>query len=164
MRRDSACAARVDCRAGSGSASVYERQLTRLRAEHTHAIRSGRMAMWLVLVDPITVPTWSDVYETRVRTLEYHAQGSLSLSIIIHKRDTGSSAPLRHRAVRKAHATLFSRVPVSICGESMVSPCSAVNRFPQCKPTPESCKPGAVPWTSKGDRSGLPPRLVRSRA
>ena len=29
------------------------------------------------------------------------AQGSLSLSIIIHKRDTGSSAPLRHRVVRK---------------------------------------------------------------
>ena len=30
-----------------------------------------------------------------------HAQGSLSLSIIVHKRDTGSSAPLRHGAVRK---------------------------------------------------------------
>jgi hypothetical protein len=74
--------------------------------------------MWLVLVDLITVPTWSDVYGTRVRTLEYHAQGSLSLSIIIHKRDTGSSAPLRHRVVRQAHATLFLGYP----SPSAVSP------------------------------------------
>ena len=27
--------------------------------------------------------------------------------LLYHKRDTGSSAPLRHRVVRKAHATLF---------------------------------------------------------
>ena len=74
--------------------------------------------MWLVLVDPITVPTWSDVYETRVRTLEYHAQGSLSLSIIIHKRDTGSSAPLRHRVVRKHTPPFFLGYP----SPSAVSP------------------------------------------
>ena len=46
------------------------------------------------------------------------SQGSLSLSIIIHKRDTGSSAPLRHRVVRKAHATLFLGYP----SPSAVSP------------------------------------------
>ena len=36
------------------------------------------------------------------------AQGSLSLSIIIHKRDTGSSAPLRHRVVRKHMPPFFT--------------------------------------------------------
>ena len=90
-----------------------------------------------------------------------HVQGSLSLSIIIHKRDTGSSAPLRHRVVRKAHATLFSRVPVSICGESMVSPCSAVNRFPQCKPTPESAtRCCALDLKGRPVRPSSPPSAV----
>ena len=35
-------------------------------------------------------------------------------------------------------AVSLSWVPVCICGESMVSPCSVVSPFPQCKPTPES--------------------------